>query len=479
MKLMIFAIDALPPDVLFNNMDMFPNIKKIKQDGMYCEYDTYTYGYGSRDNWISLYTGLTPDQHGVINNKYKYKNRYPNINDYKDKKPFWTVLNEYGLTVGMWKGLVTTPPDEINGYMISGEINYEADAETQDEYTSIDPVVNKKDKNILEFMEKNIIGKQPLPKSAKDFGYSWNEIKSKSDILDGILKDNYFHEAVEYLKENLDYYERNIVNVQYNVPVDICFFYTQLIDYIGHFQLHDLKKKEVINAIKIIDDFVGKVVSKINPDNVMILSDHGIKGWHEGFGDSSQELQKEMFGLRDNAIWLKNGAVVIEARNKGFLSACHDIKGTFIVSGKDIKKGNIDDMRTVDFYPTLLEMFGAKIPAGRQGFVLDIFKNKEIVNKEKMIMKKYFESALKIAIIQNIDIPDFNKVVNEVFLNNRFSKITVLGEDKYRQAFLCNPRINEFMTITRKIDKEIYYNFDKIIIPYKNVLTNTIDFYEM
>lgn len=104
---------------------MFPNIKKLKDYGAYCEYHTYTYGYESRDNWISLYTGLTPKQHRVINKKYKNQNRYPNTNDYKDKEPFWQLLNKSGLKVGIWKGLSTTPPEEIDGYMISGEINYE------------------------------------------------------------------------------------------------------------------------------------------------------------------------------------------------------------------------------------------------------------------------------------------------------------------------------------------------------------------
>lgn len=478
MKLMIFAIDALPPDVVFNNIDEFPNIKRLKDTGVYCEYDSYTYGYGSRDNWVSLYTGLTPQQHGVINNQYKKENRYPNMNDYKDSYPFWKLLNKQGLKVGMWKGLATTPPDNVDGYMISGEINYEADAEMQDEYYSIDPVVVDKDKNVLNFI-KGKLEKQPLPRSEEDLGYQWNEIQKNPNILDNILEDDYFHEAIEYLETNLNYYEKNVISVQKNVPVDVCFFYTQLIDYIGHFQLHDLEKKEVIQAIKIVDRFIGNVVSKINPDNIIILSDHGIKGWHEGFGKADLELQKEMFGLRDSAIWLKNGAIVIKARNEGFLSACHDIKGTFIASGKDIRSGKIDDMRTVDFYPTLLEMFDSKIPANRQGFVLDIFKDKNISNKDKLItnVKKDFN---KIAIIQNIDIPDFNKVVNEVFLSHRFCEITVLGEDKYREAFICNPRIQNFVGVNnKKINMDTLNDFAKIILPYKNTLINELNFYEI
>ncbi|WP_050606988.1 alkaline phosphatase family protein [Clostridium niameyense] len=478
MKLMIFAIDALPPDVLFNNINEYPNIKKLKENGMYCQYDSYTYGYGSRDNWVSLYTGLTPQQHGVINNQYKDEKRYPNMNDYKEREPFWKMLNKQGLKVGMIKGLATTPPDNIDGYMISGEINYDADAEIIDEYYSLNPVVTNKDRYILKYINTNL-EKQPVPRSEEYFGYRWNEIKESPQLLNGILKDDYFHEAVEYLKSNLEYYKKDIINLQDNSPVDVCFFYTQLIDYISHFQSHDLEKKEIKKAIKIIDEFIGMVISKINPDNVLILSDHGIKGWQESLGNSPVKLQREMFGLRDSAIWLENGAIIIKARNKGFLSACHDIKGTFIISGKDIKTGKVKDMRTIDFYPTLLEMFDVKIPSHRKGFVLDVFKNKKIVNEDKFITNSG-NNTINIGIIQNIDIPAFNKVVNEVFLNNRFCNIKVLGEEKYKETFLYNPRIDEFIGIkNKKINKHDLQNFDKVILPYKNSLTGEVNFYEV
>ena len=43
----------------------------------------------------------------------------------------------------------------------------------------------------------------------------------------------------------------------------------------------------------------------------------------------------------------------------------------------------VQDMRTLDIYPTLLEMMRVKIPEGRGGFVQDIF-DRPIVNAEKL-----------------------------------------------------------------------------------------------
>lgn len=477
MKLMVFGIDALPPDIVFNNLDMFPNIKNIYDKGIHCEYDAYAYGYGSRDNWISLYTGLTPQQHGVIGNVYNSTGVEPISTDYKDKQPFWQVLSSNGIAIGMWKCLSTTPPEDINGYMISGEISYEEDADNNP-YANLDPVVTEKDKDILNYIEGESY-KQPIPKSAEDLGYSWDELLEDPSIINEILDDDYFSESIEYMKDNLEYFRKNILNVQKNRPVDVCVFYTQLIDYISHFQLHDKKATQVKKAIKLIDKLIGDVLTDIKPENVVIISDHGIKGWDSNFLGADLKMQKEMFGLKDEAIWLDNGSIVIRARNKGFLSAMHDIKGTFIACGDMIKSGKLHDMRTIDFYPTLLEMFDIDIPLGRDGFVLDIFKDKNITNINKVLDESKINSD-KIAIIQNIEIPKFNTILNEVFLNNRFAHITVIGESKYKEAFLCNPRVDDIYLLEKKeIDRSVIKKYDKVFICYKNDMSKEIGYYQI
>ncbi|MPQ32551.1 hypothetical protein E4V42_14045 [Clostridium estertheticum] len=477
MKLMIFGIDALPPDILFENIDLFPNMKKLCDKGVQCDYDAYAYGYGSRDNWVSLYTGLTPKQHGVVNNQYKDTGREPILDDYKDKQPFWQIFTDNEITIGMWKALSTTPPEAVEGYMISGEISYEEDSD-ENPYASLEPIFNKKDKHLAKYIVGNI-EKQPIPKSSEDLGYTWDELSKNPKLASEILKADYFCESVEYLEENLKYFETNMINMQKKNPVDICFFYTQLIDYIAHFQLHDKEKKEVIKAMKLVDAFIGKIINKFNPENIIVISDHGIKSWDSNFLNADIEMQKEMFGLRNEAIWLENGAIVIKARNQGFLSAMHDIKGTFIACGELIKHSNIKDMRTVDFYPTLLELFGITIPEDREGFVLDIFKEKNIVNTKKLLTENIVVRK-KIAIIQNIDIPKFNNLLNEVFLQHRFCDITVIGEKRYKESFLCNSRINRVVFIEdNKIKRDELLKYDKVFISYKNDMTNHVSYYEI
>lgn len=471
MELMIFAIDALPPDILIENIDDYKNIKSLIDKGIFCDYDAYAYGYGSRDNWISLYTGLIPEVHGCINNSFKDENRYPNTNDYKDKKPFWSELNKRGITTGIWRGLSTTPPLEVDGYMISGEINYEL--ENNDEHNSIEPIVVEKDLWILNELEGKL-NKNPIPRSFKKYYDGFDKEKSQ-EIISKLLNKDYFLDGFNFLKDELEYYKKNIVKVQRKNPVDVCFYYNQLIDFISHFQSHDLDKEIIKASIGLIDKFIGDIINEINPKNIIVISDHGIKGWHEYFLGYKREDQKELFGLSDEAYWLNNGSIVIEGRNGGLLSACHDIKGTFIAVGEKFQNKKIANMRTIDFYPTLLEMFDIDVPLDREGKVLNIFNKTKINNANIVLNEK--EHNGKILVIQNVDIPNLNTILNKIFLKNRFYSLYVLGEKKYEKALKLNTRVKKFIKNGTIGKKEMFETYDKIIIPYYNKQNKKLSYY--
>lgn len=474
MKLMIFAIDALPPDIVRDNIEHYPNMKKLIDKGTFCDYEAYTYGYGSMDNWISLYTGLEPEVHGCIKNYFRDENRYPNLNDFCDKNPFWEELNKKNISVGLWRAIATSPVQSIDGYMIGGEVFYEKGIEIP--YCSIDPVVHENDKWILNELEGEL-RENPYPKSFKDKYNNLNKEETEK-VVSGLLEADYFKEGYEFLKEELKYYKTNITNVYRRKEVDVCFFYTSLIDFIGHFQMHDTNKDIIKKAIKEIDNFIGEIIKEIGPQNVIVLSDHGMTPWHEHFEGYDRKVQEELFGLSEDAFWLKNGAIVIEGRNGGLLSACHGSRGTFIGSGPLFRNKKIKDMRTVDFYPTLLEMFDIEVPDKRQGKVLDILTKKRIKN-EKIFLEEEKVNYKNIAIIQNIDIPQFNIIINKVFLNNRFSKIDVYGEYRYKNAIMFNTKVDKFYDINSIDKKEMFAKYDIVIIPYFNKKNGELNYYTL
>ncbi|WP_408955687.1 alkaline phosphatase family protein [Natroniella sp. ANB-PHB2] len=474
MKLLILGIDAMDPDVIFNNLNKLPNIKNLVSKGCYGDYDAYAYGYGSSDNWISLYTGLTPKQHGIIGNILRVYDRTPRREDYADKKPFWELLNKKGVTVGLWKGLNTTPTRKIDGYMIGGEPNYEIDNQN-DPLGSAKPLFCEEDKKLKEYISGNIEN-PPMPRKAQDFGFSWDELLENPDLINQILTDDYFEECVDYLKKELNYYKDNIINMQEHRPVDLLFFYTAIIDFLAHFQMHAPKKRVIIEAYKVVDNFIGEMIEKLNPNNIIVMSDHGIKALADFFPNTSTKIQKESFGWRDKSIWLENGQIITKARNKGIMSGIHAIKGSFIATGEDIKPSKLEEMRTIDFYPTLLELFDIKVPKGREGYVLDIFKDKEIINKEKLLTKDKIKRE-NIAIIQDMEVSEFNRVINEVFLDHRFAKITIFGEEKYKNIFSGNPRIDDFIIVDDfELDFKELEEYDKVFISYRNRMTDQFSY---
>lgn len=479
MKLMIIGIDAMDPRILFDNIDMFPNMKKLCEDGSSSSYDAYAYGYGSRDNWVSLYTGLSPNQHGIIKNINTSTKMIPNYNDYKSEEPFWKLLSNNDIKSAIWRGLATSPGEKINGYMITGEVNYEFDG-TRIKYESMEPQCYKDDIHIGNELIKKSIGYPLPPKNPLDYGFTWGEFFEDNSLLDEILKkDNYYESAYLYLEKELDYYKQNIKNMQIKYPTDVLFYYTSTLDLIQHFQSYDPSRRIVLDSMKLIDSFIGDLMDELNSENVIIMSDHGISSLKDVLKSDDIEIQKEAFGWRDKSIWLKNGELVTKARNGGLLNGLHDIKGTFIISGKDIKKGKINDMRTLDFYPTLLELFDIKIPEDREGYVLDIFESKEIVNKDKLLKDEEIKYK-KILLVQNMGVPEFNTVINEVFLDHRFHEITLICEEKYMSIFEVNPRLKEVLNKDEyNLDMDLFKDYEFLFFGYKNDATKEIKYMKL
>ena len=459
MKLLVIGIDALSPNLLYSDLDKYPNIKKLVVNGVSGEYDGYVYGYGSRDNWISLYTGMEPKEHKVINNTYQPSGKQPRLYDYNDKDPFWKVLNDKGVKVGLWKALSSSPPMPIKGYMVAGEPAFDSLYEDY-EIVSEGPMVCDKDKELLKVI-KGTYPKHPTPRSPESFGYTWADIFESPEILHKILDDDYFLEGLDYLSAVLDYSLDNIKRVNEENPVELFWFYDSIFDYLGHFQMHDKNRKVMSKAIEKVDDFIGKLVTVLNPENIILLSDHGQQSLIDFFPNSDIKLQKEAFGLADQSIFLGDN-IILKARNGGFMSAIHSLKATIIMSGDDFSKGSITDMRNLDFYPTLLELFDCLVPENRKGFVQPVYKKEIYTNECKRFPKR---KRIRILLVQTCEVSEFNRFINDIYNEYRFSDIFVYGEKRYKDIFLVNPQVNDFICSEENIKVDEY---EKVFISFYN-----------
>lgn len=461
MKLLVIGIDAVSPDILFNNLDILPNISRLVEDGTSGSYIGYTYGYGSRDNWISMYTGLTPEQHGTVNNTYRDTGKFPRLYNYSHQSPFWKVLNEKGFKVGMWKGISTTPPEPIEGYIASGEYAYEDDAKDSEIWSDAIQFHPS-----LSHYEEKLVGSPPklvMPQSPEDIGLSWTQLNENPELYLKLMTPEYFIESLNYLQDMLNYHLENIKQMSKQEPVDLFWFYDLIFDFLSHFQMHDPNKKVVIQALNIIDDFVGQLIDILKPENVIFISDHGQLSFGEHFPNMSIEHKKEAFGLASQSHFVDEH-IFLPARNGGVLTSSHAPEATFIGVGPMFEKGKKlnNEYRTIDIYPLMLEMFDCVVPEGRSGYVPNI------LTKENYVNKTYPKNVQEedVLIVANKPVYELNAFINQYFLRHRFHRIHVVTEEKYLPAYEVNVHVYDCFKVEDFL--KIQSNYYKIIIPTEN-----------
>ncbi|MBG9755289.1 alkaline phosphatase family protein [Lysinibacillus sp. RSDA_15] len=439
MKLLVIGIDALMPELVYNNLDLCPNIARLIETGTSGAYSGYIYGHGSRDNWISMYTGLEPEVHGTVLNRFKETNRMPRSTDYNDENTIWNILSKHHYKVGFWKGLSTTPPQSVNGYIVAGEPHYENEGYDA-EIVSRKPILIDDKQYLLQFIK----GEEPIhpePKTLKDFGYTFEELKGNPQLIDNLLEPSYFEEALDFLEKNLDFRLQNMISVQKKEPVDLMWMYDAVFDYIAHFQMFDTGHLVLKRALAILDKFIGELLDNMNPENVILLSDHGQKSYREIFPDLSNEIVEEAFGLAKQCIITKQNIVLI-GRMEGLLSGLHSLNGIICFSGEAFAQENLQNFRTIDIYAMILELFNIEIPSDRKGYIQNIFsKEHSIKNKAKMIQNGPKQPVL---LIQSEEVSEFNRAINEFYKQNRFKSIYVYGEKRYKEVFLANDQVDGF-----------------------------------
>lgn len=127
-KVLIIGIDGGTFDVISPMVkdNKLPNLASIMNKGTYGELLS-TIPPVTAPAWSSFITGTNPGKHGIFGFFKQDFNNY-NLRDIKTLMslshmkgiPFWRVLNNKGLKVGLINIPLTYPPDKVQGFMISG-----------------------------------------------------------------------------------------------------------------------------------------------------------------------------------------------------------------------------------------------------------------------------------------------------------------------------------------------------------------------
>lgn len=471
MKLLILGFDAVTPEYVLDHSQLYPTISKLVKDGASSKYSAYVQkgyrgSYLSEMNWSSVYTGLDPWVHNVTAQEIDGERYTPEMSWFKNLKPFWEVLNQNQQKVGLWSADCCVNPVEIDGYAVSSKYHM-IENKSEDRVSPREIQVCEKDRRVLECLPGNP-PPRIYPRMLSQQGYCFEDMKANDDLAWEAIEKYHFQESVENFKEELDFYFTAMRNAQEKYPVDVMFFYTPTTDLIAHCCMCSDDNDVLKKTYQVLDRKVGELIDDLKPDNVIVMSDHGMMNFKDIVECSDDAIRHEAFGARDEVLWLKNRYIAFEAHNGALLFTAHALKGTFVAAGKDIKNTVIHEMRTLDLYPTILELCGCKVPDDRKGYVLDIF-NRECINSKVLDESKL--SYKNVAVIQSHDPNVMDIIINEIYLHNRFVKITVIGDPRYKEIFMNNPRVENVIDF----DKYDAKDYDEIYTGYQNTMTQEIN----
>ena len=416
LKALIVGADGVCPDYIFEHPERYPNLTKLCKTGASASYSAYVQkgyqsSYLSEMNWASIYTGLPPWEHHITV-KAGVGCRMPSMGQFNGLAPFWEQMNLNGLRVGLWAADCCADPTAINGYVIASRYTMlETPAPIRTAPRTLQTC--EKDRPLLELLP----GEPPprlYPRTLEQQGYTFAQLRQDPELAWRAIEAYHFQDALDNFRAELEYFYQAICTVQRQNPVDVLYFYTPTTDLIGHCTMYCDGCGTLTKAYQLLDEYVGKWMDALQPENVIVLSDHGMSNFQELVRTSDERVRREAFAARDEVIWLPNGYIAFEARNGALLFTAHGLKGTFIAAGKDIRHTVLHEMRTLDVYPTLLELLGAAVPVGRAGYVLDIF-NRPLRNQSSLL-READTVYTTVAVLQCVTPSMTDIVLNELYV---------------------------------------------------------------
>lgn len=123
METLIIGIDGGEWDVIepMIKSGELPHLAQLKREGMAGPLESVAPPV-SPPAWNSIQTGTNPGKHGIFDfTKFdeNYHRRSINSTD-RRATPFWQIMNDNNLTTGLFKVPFTYPPDDVDGFMVTG-----------------------------------------------------------------------------------------------------------------------------------------------------------------------------------------------------------------------------------------------------------------------------------------------------------------------------------------------------------------------
>ncbi|MFQ6053893.1 MAG: alkaline phosphatase family protein, partial [Candidatus Bathyarchaeia archaeon] len=192
--------------------------------------------------WVSMMTGKNPGKLGVFD--LLRRDGYgvePNGNCYGEHAPLWQILNAYGVRTGVMNLPGTYPPDEVDGFMVTGMMT---------------------------------------PSRSSPFSYpptlaaELDSTVSRYEI--DVPQWQYFHEG-PFIKDVYKVTEKRGIAAEYLIKSVPCDFYMIVFTSGDRLQHVLWRKSDVIESYwEMLDGIIGRMIRLFGEDStVMVVSDHG------------------------------------------------------------------------------------------------------------------------------------------------------------------------------------------------------------
>ncbi len=128
-KVFVIGVDGATFDVILPLVEKgdLPNFARMMKEGVWGDLQSVV-PPSSGPAWTSFQTGKTPSSHGIFDFVTKKANSYDTfyINSTNIKGPrFWDILGNFGYKSGIINVMVTYPPRQVNGFLLTGGLTPE------------------------------------------------------------------------------------------------------------------------------------------------------------------------------------------------------------------------------------------------------------------------------------------------------------------------------------------------------------------
>jgi predicted AlkP superfamily phosphohydrolase/phosphomutase len=346
--------DIIKPLVLRGEM---PNLSQVMHKGVSGKLRT-TDAPVCPKVYSSIFTSTPTSEHGITS--FKIDGKVARSEMMKGT-PFWKLLSDHDVTVGMANVPATFPVAPINGYMISGMLTQGVNCDG----VLCSPKLSEVRKGDAVYPQSMI---PELEAKVGDFHIDCSKIPTVNELR-GKEKDviRQWLAGVSQIRAEQTKLFKYLLT---NHPTDFTWFTQSCEDRVGHWlypiqpynagyqaSLHQVNVEAFPDQYRAFDKILGMVLAHLDKDTTLIIiSDHGIKPLRD------REPDPHM----DHSAY----APIIAHHD---FDDGDDVPGMFVAMGPHIRKDEHlmgFGVSVLDIAPTILKIYGIEPPAAMKGRVL-------------------------------------------------------------------------------------------------------------